>query len=121
MGQVDHPFAAEGPESALVSITDQLVPILKSINLETVLGTPFGDIPGGQFITIPITDVIVHTWDIAKSTGQDTTMDAGLAEFGYNVMTQVVPSGRENGAFEPEVVVPATASFQGRLLGLSGR
>ena len=38
---------------------------------------------------VPITDMIVHTWDIAKATGQNTTLDAGLAELGYNVLVNV--------------------------------
>ena len=70
---------------------------------------------------VPITDMIVHSWDIAKATGQNTTLDAGLAELGYNVLVNVAEGGRANGAFEPEVMVPASASFQDWMLGLSGR
>jgi uncharacterized protein (TIGR03086 family) len=86
-----------------------------------VVETPFGAMPGGQFIMVPITDMIVHSWDIAKATGQNTTLDAGLAELGYNVLVNVAEGGRANGAFGPEVMVPASASFQDRMLGLSGR
>ena len=77
--------------------------------------------PGGQFITVPITDMIVHAWDLAKATGQNTTLDAGVAERGYNVLVIVAEFGRKNGAFGPEITVPVTASFQDRMLGLSGR
>ena len=70
---------------------------------------------------VPITDMIVHTWDLAKATGQNTTLDSGLSELGYNVLVNVVEGARENGAFGPEIAIPTTASFQDRLLGLSGR
>ncbi len=70
---------------------------------------------------VPITDMIVHTWDAAKATGQNTTLNSGLAEAAFNVITLVAAPGRERGAFGPEVTVPATASFQDRMLGLSGR
>jgi uncharacterized protein (TIGR03086 family) len=121
MGNVDHPFPTEGAEAALVAITDQVLATLKEIDLSEVVETPFGAMPGGQFIMVPTTDMIVHTWDIAKGTGQNTTLDAGLAEFGYNVLVNVAEGGRANGAFGPEVTVPVTASFQDRMLGLSGR
>ena len=89
--------------------------------MKKIVETSFGEMPGGQFITVPITDMIVHAWDLAKATGQNTTLDAGLAERGYNVLVNVAEFGRENGAFGPEITVPVTASFQDRMLGLSGR
>ena len=36
--------------------------------------------PGGQFIMVPILDMIIHTWDLAKATGQNTSLDSGLCE-----------------------------------------
>ena len=89
MGNVDHPLPSEGAEAALISITDQVLATLKEMDFEAVVETPFGAMPGGQFIMVPITDMIVHTWDIAKATGQNTTLDAGLAELGYNVLVNV--------------------------------
>lgn len=121
MGKVDHPLPSEGAEAALNAITDQVLGTPKSINLADTVETPFGAMPVGQFIMVPITDMIIHAWDLAKAIGQNTTLDSGLSELGYNVMVNVVAGGRENGAFGPEVVVPATASFQDRMLGLSGR
>ena len=70
---------------------------------------------------VPITDIIVRAWDLAKATGQDTTLDAGLAELGYNVLVNVTVFGRKNGVFGLEMTVPVTVSFQDRMLGLSGR
>ena len=94
---------------------------LKELDLEKIVETPFGEMPGGQFIMVPITDIIVHAWDLAKATGQDTTLDAGLAELGYNVLVNVTEFGRKNGAFGLEMTVAVTVSFQDRMLGLSGR
>ena len=121
MGDVNHPLPAEGAVAALDSIASQVLTTLKSLNFEETVETPFGPMPGGQFIMVPITDMIIHTWDVAKGTGQNTTFDEGLAQVGLNVITQVAPNGRERGAFGPEVTVPATASFQDRMLGMSGR
>lgn len=120
-GDVNAPLPAEGAAAALDSITTDVLATLRSIDLSATVETPFGAMPGGQFIMVPIADMIIHTWDVAKATGQNTTLDAGLAETGYNVMTGVAETGRANGAFGPEITVPGTASFQERMLGLSGR
>ncbi|PKB71521.1 MAG: hypothetical protein BZY87_05040 [SAR202 cluster bacterium Io17-Chloro-G6] len=121
MGNVAHDLPSEGAESAFKSIADSTLATIKSINLEDTVETAFGAMPGGQFIMVPIVDMIIHTWDLAKATGQNTTLDSGLCEIGYNVIVNVAPTGRERGAFGPEVIVPDTASFQDRMLGMSGR
>ena len=121
MGNVDHALPSEGAEAAFKSITDTTLAALKRANLEETVETPFGAMPGGNFIMIPITDMIIHRWDLAKATGQNATIDNALAELGIQVLTPAVAGGREGGFFGPEVTVPASASAQDRLLGLSGR
>ena len=121
MGNVDHALPSEGAEAAFKSITDTTLATLKSANLEVTVKTSFGEMPGGNFIMIPITDMIIHKWDLAKATGQSATIDNALAELGIQVLTPAVAGGREGGFFGPEVIVPASASAQDRLLGLSGR
>lgn len=121
MSDVSHPLPTEGAEAALKAITGTTLATLKSIDMAAVVETPFGAMPGGQFIMVPITDMIIHTWDLTKATGQSTTLDCGLSELGFNVMVNVAEGGRKMGAFGDEVSVPETASFQDRMLGLSGR
>ena len=121
MGDVDHNLPSEGASAAFKTITDTTLATLKSVNLEDVVETPFGTMPASNFIMIPITDMIIHKWDLAKATGQNATIDNALAEIGFQVLSPVIAGGREGGAFGPEVTVPASASIQDRLLGLSGR
>ena len=121
MGNVDHALPSEGAEAAFKSITDTTLAALKRANLEETVETPFGAMPGGNFIMIPITDMIIHKWDLAKATGQNATIDNALAELGIQVLTPAVAGGREGGFFGSEVSVPSSASAQDRLLGLSGR
>jgi len=121
MGKVDHSLPTEGAEAAFKSITDTTLAALKAANLEDTVETPFGAMPGGNFIMIPITDMIIHKWDLGKATGQDSTIDKALAELGFQVLSPGIAQGRDGGFFGPEVSVPASASAQDRLLGLSGR
>ena len=121
MGNVDHDLPSEGASAAFRVITDTTLATLKSVNLEDIVETPFGAMPGGNFIMIPITDMIIHKWDLANATGQNSVIDNALAEIGIQVLTPALSGGREGGSFGPEVSMRASASAQDRLLGFSGR
>ena len=121
MGQVDHALPSEGAGAAFKAITDTTLATLKSANLEDTVKTPFGEMPGANFIMIPITDMIIHKWDLSKAIGQAATIDSSLAEIGFQVLSGALKDGRDPTFFGPAVVVPDTASAQDRLLGWSGR
>jgi uncharacterized protein (TIGR03086 family) len=89
--------------------------------LEDTVTTLFGDMPGGNFIMIPITDMAIHKWDLGKATGQDSTIEAGLAELGLMALTGALSGGREGGFFGSEVTIAAAAIIQDRLIAYSGR
>lgn len=77
--------------------------------------------PAANFAMFPIMDIVIHKWDLAKGTGQSTSLDAGLVEVCYGVMEMAAEPGRAGGAFGPEITVPMSASIQDKLLGISGR
>ncbi len=71
-----------------------------------------------QFYT---SDVFMHTWDLARATGQDDRLDpAFCAQLlgGMEGMEEVI---RSSGQYGPRVEVPADADTQTRLLGFIGR
>ena len=111
----------EGPASALLAVTGPLMQTLKSIDLDKPLETDFGLIPASSFIMFPMADLVIHKWDLAKATGQNSDIDASLAEICFRVLAPAADQARENGECGPEVPVPPTASIQDRLLGMSGR
>ena len=122
MFQVDGDLPPEGAEAALKSITEQVITAANGMDLSTVLGTPFGDMPAGHFMMIPMVDLVVHRWDLASATGQNSTIDTGLAEACIGVLgPDALEGGRQMGAFGPEVAIPSTGSLQERLLGSVGR
>lgn len=66
-------------------------------------------------------DVFMHTWDLARATGQDDRLDPGFcAELlaGMEPMEEVL---RSSGQYGPRVEVPADADVQTRLIGFIGR
>jgi uncharacterized protein (TIGR03086 family) len=66
-------------------------------------------------------DVFMHTWDLARATGQDDTLDPDECQnllAGMEPMEQVL---RDSGQYGPRVEVPDDASVQDRLIGFIGR
>jgi uncharacterized protein (TIGR03086 family) len=71
---------------------------------------------------IVIGDVFTHTWDLARATGQDETLDGDQAERMMAAMGSMPEEAlRADGMFGPAVDVPADADTQTRLLGYLGR
>ena len=90
-------------------------------NLEKPVETPFGEMPGGQLLAGLAMDVFVHGWDLAKATGQDTSLDAELSGAYHAMFEGQMDMLRNGGATGPEVPVSADASIQDKLIGMMGR
>lgn len=92
--------------------------------LAKMVSLPFGDMPGAAFMGLAINDTLVHAWDIAKGTGQDTNLAPELAE---QVLEQSRASirpdfrGPEGAPFGPEAQAPEGACAADRLAAFLGR
>jgi uncharacterized protein (TIGR03086 family) len=71
-----------------------------------------------QFYT---TDVFMHTWDLARATGQDDRLDADQCGMLLAGMEQFEEAMRSSGQYGARVAVPADAGPQTGLLGFIGR
>jgi len=92
------------------------------MDLTTIVPTPFGNMPAGNFIMIPMFDMVIHRWDLASATGQNNTIDSSVAEICIGVLSpEALEGGRQMGAFGPEVIIPSTGSVQDKLLCSVGR
>jgi uncharacterized protein (TIGR03086 family) len=89
--------------------------------LQKTLQTPMGPMSAVHFLMMPFNDYVIHGWDLAKATKQDTKMDSKHAEFLYNALNQQMDKIRHPDFFGPRVQVPANASVQDKLLGAMGR
>jgi uncharacterized protein (TIGR03086 family) len=75
----------------------------------------------GPSLGIAFADQLLHGWDLAKATGQDTTMPRGLPEAAYEMIHGRFTEDQRKGVFKPEIRVPADAPAQDRLLAYTGR
>lgn len=66
-------------------------------------------------------DVFMHTWDLARATGQDETLDPERCARMYEGMLPMDEMLRAGGQYGPRVEVPDDADPQTKLLGFIGR
>ena len=81
-----------------------------------------GDLPLADAVSRFFTaDVFMHTWDLARATGQDDTLDADRCRELVEGMEPIEDLMRRSGQYGPRVPVPDDADPQTRLLGFIGR
>jgi uncharacterized protein (TIGR03086 family) len=89
---------------------------------KVVINPHIGEVPLptaiAQFFTA---DVFMHTWDLARATGQDETLDPEACAGMLAGMEPLEDLIRNSGQYGPAVPVPADADAQTRLLGFIGR
>jgi len=81
----------------------------------------YGPVPGSVYCGHRFVDVLIHGWDVATSTGQDTTLDPELVEACIAVVEPQLDGLVASGAFGTPLEVPDDASAQTRLLAMLGR
>ena len=81
-----------------------------------------GEVPLPQAISRFFTaDVFMHSWDLARATGQDETLDADRCAAMLEGMEPMDEVLRASGQFGPKVDIGDTADPQPRLLAFIGR
>jgi uncharacterized protein (TIGR03086 family) len=81
----------------------------------------YGPVPGEVYCGHRLLDVLVHGWDVAKATGQDTTLPPELVEAVIAVVEPQADMLVGSGMFSTDVAAPGGADPQTRLLAMLGR
>ena len=81
----------------------------------------FGDFPGGDYLGQVASDVVIHTWDLAKGTNGDDELGSHLVAFVQSFLGPQIDAWRSAGAFGPPAATPPDATPQQRLLASTGR
>jgi uncharacterized protein (TIGR03086 family) len=68
-----------------------------------------------------IADLVVHTWDLARATGQDEELDTDEVRRAFALMEPNDEMMRKGDAFGARVEVPDDADDQTRLIAFTGR
>ena len=74
-----------------------------------------------EYLAEQVSDVAVHTWDLAKAVGADEKLDDDLVEAVWSVFAPQKETLEASGLFASPVAVDEDAPLQSRLLALTGR
>jgi uncharacterized protein (TIGR03086 family) len=91
--------------------------------MERMCVSPLGfEWPVAQAVAGTFMDVLIHTWDLARATGQNDKLDPDLVDACTAMFLPEMPErGRAAGIVGPAVEVGDDASPQDRLLAATGR
>jgi uncharacterized protein (TIGR03086 family) len=71
--------------------------------------------------TFCIGDVLIHTWDLARATGLDESLDADEVHTAVEAMEPIDELLRQSGHYGPRVLVPDDSDEQTKLIAFTGR
>ena len=90
--------------------------------LQKTMQGPMGQMPVemmiGRFLA---TDILVHTWDLARAVGGDEKIDADAVKQAYSGLKPMDAMIRQPGVFGPKVEPAADADEQEQFLNFLGR
>lgn len=81
----------------------------------------FGDFPGSEYLGQVTSDLIVHSWDLARAVGGDGRLSPPLLGFLDEFLMPQVDLWRQAGAFGPAADAGPGAGRQERLIAATGR
>jgi uncharacterized protein (TIGR03086 family) len=89
--------------------------------MDAVCHLSFGDFSGADYSAQLFLDLLIHGWDIAKATEQDTHLPPELVEACIPIAQEITAMARSSGVYGNDLPVSPDADQQTRLLALVGR
>jgi uncharacterized protein (TIGR03086 family) len=89
--------------------------------MERPCAVSYGPVPGSVYCGHRLIEAVIHGWDIAKSTDQDTTLDPELVEAVWIVGEPQIDLLAPSGMFGVTRTVPDDADRQTKVLAILGR
>ena len=88
----------------------------------TTVGRMFGDQTFESLVgRLLCADTLIHTWDLARATGQNESLDPSATAKALEFLTPIDDAIRRPGGFGAKIEPPAGADIQTRLLNFAGR
>jgi uncharacterized protein (TIGR03086 family) len=112
----------EGWLAAYRASADSLLSAWRARGTGWTLSSRLGELPATWALGQHVSDLVVHTWDVARATGQSPVdLDPELAEAALAWGREHLKPEFRGQAFGPEVPVPEHAPVYDRLAGFFGR
>ena len=118
-------FVGDDPSTAFADSARQADAALRAPGaLDRTYRMPWGEISGAMLGWVLFVDLVIHSWDLAKATGQPTSLDPELCATALPMVRaqmEQMASPRRPEWIGPEVPVPADAPICDRFAGFMGR
>jgi uncharacterized protein (TIGR03086 family) len=112
----DGPAAFRATRDAVQKLLDE--PARAAAPVQGLGGTQ----PLEQFVgSIICTDLLIHTWDLARAAGLDDRLDPAEVHRSFEMLEPMDEPLRQRGSFHPKVEPPPGADEQTRLICFTGR
>lgn len=117
------PIAGDDPAAAFRTIRNRyLRAVDRPGTLRQLVRSSLGDMILDDYLFEMTGDAVVHTWDIARATGVDETLDADLVEMCHDTLVERdSPALRSPGRYGDAVEVTIDMSAQDRMIAYAGR
>jgi uncharacterized protein (TIGR03086 family) len=91
--------------------------------MERTVQMRFGEVTGRTLAAMRFVDLLIHTWDLARATGQMADLDPQLCEIALTLSRERFGDRprQPGGAFAPEIAIAADAPVCDRLAAYLGR
>lgn len=81
----------------------------------------YDEVTMADYLREQVSDVAIHTWDLARAIGADEQLDPELVEAVWTVFEPQKDTLAASGLYAPPVPLPDDAPLQARLLAVTGR
>jgi len=81
----------------------------------------YDTVPVEEYLKEQVSDVTIHSWDLARATGSDETLDAQLVEAAWTIFEPQRDALAASGLFADPVAIGDDAPLQLQLLAVTGR
>ncbi|MGW1108378.1 TIGR03086 family metal-binding protein [Streptomyces sp. NPDC002540] len=116
------PVLAEGWRETLPTLLDELVTAWRAPAARQGMTRAGGvDLPGDVAAMVVLDELVIHGWDLARSTGQKYEPDEASLRVSLAMLTPSDAAPRPESVFGPPVPVAADAPLVDRAVAMSGR
>ena len=118
------PMFSDDPVSAFVESSHEIVDAFAAPGgLDRMFPVRIGDVPGPVMLGLRLIDTVVHTWDLARATGQDERLDPELVAASDEIARSTIVEGARGPGrpFGYEIAMSADAPAEHRLVAFLGR
>ena len=88
---------------------------------DTLVHLSYDSVTMADYLREQVSDVAIHTWDLARAIGADENLDPEIVEAVWTVFEPQKDTLAASGLYAPPVPLPDDAPLQQRLLAVTGR